>query len=72
VLQKNERTFLVFSAHSTWGPDYCLGIMGIDEFKDPLLPDNWWHNDDGCVFSRNDEENVFCTGHAAFTTSPGN
>lgn len=39
---------------------------------DPMNPNNWWHNNDGCVFYRNDEENVFCTGHASFTTSPGN
>ncbi|CAG7660388.1 unnamed protein product [Allacma fusca] len=70
VLQRADRTFVVFSAESTWGPDYCLGIMGIDRGDNPLDPLAWWHNNDGCVFSRNDAEGVFCTGHAGFTTSP--
>lgn len=52
-------------------PDYCLGIMGLDNMQDAMNPNNWWHNNDGCVFYRNDNQNVFCTGHAAFTTSPG-
>ncbi|KAJ6620840.1 Alpha-L-arabinofuranosidase B [Pseudolycoriella hygida] len=69
ILQRAGRVFLVFSAHTTWGPDYCLGIMGIDNQMDVMDSYNWWHNNDGCVFYRNDNENVFCTGHASFTTS---
>lgn len=52
-------------------PDYCLGIMGLDNMLDAMNANNWWHNNDGCVFYRNDNQNVFCTGHAAFTTSTG-
>lgn len=42
------------------------------ENEDPMNPNNWWHKNDSCVFYRNDEQNVFGTGHASFTTSPGN
>ena len=46
-------------------------MMSIDGDKDPMDPNNWWFGDDGPVFWRNDEENVYTTGHAAFTTSLG-
>jgi GH43 family beta-xylosidase len=71
ILQNNGRTFVVFSASGSWTADYCLGMMGIDELKDPLVPSNWWNDVDRCVFWRNDEQNVYGTGHASFTTSPG-
>lgn len=51
-------------------PNYCLGIMGLDNGQDAMVSSNWWHQNDGCVFYRNDDQNVFCTGHASFTTSP--
>ena len=72
VLEHNGRTFLVFSASGSWTPDYCLGLMGIDDLKDPLEPSNWWHKVDSPVFWRNDEQSVYGPGHASFTTSPGN
>ena len=71
VLQHNGRTFVVFSASGSWTPDYCLGLMGIDDLKDPLVPSNWWNDVDRRVFWRNDEESVFGPGHASFTTSLG-
>lgn len=70
ILQTNGRTFIVFSASSTSFEDYCLGIMGIDNYADPLLRANWWKNDEGCVFYKNQDESVYTTGHASMTTSP--
>jgi len=70
IVENAGRTFLVFSASSTFTPDYCLGIMGIDDLKDPLVPSNWWNDVNHCVFQRNDTENVFTTGHASFVRSP--
>jgi GH43 family beta-xylosidase len=72
IIENEGRTFLVFSASSTFTPDYCLGIMGIDDLKDPLVPSNWWNDKDECVFRRNDAEGVFGTGHATFVKSPDN
>lgn len=71
IIENAGRTFLVFSASSTFTPDYCLGIMGIDDLRDPLVPENWWNDKDECVFYRNDGESVFGTGHATFVKSPG-
>jgi len=69
-LYNKNVSYMIYSAHSTWGPDYCLGMMSIDYDKDPMSPSNWWFGDNKCIFSRNDEENVYTPGHAAFTTSP--
>jgi GH43 family beta-xylosidase len=71
VIQNEGRTFVVFSASSTFTADYCLGIFGIDFMQDPLVPENWWNDVDHCVFTRNDAEGVFTTGHASFVRSPG-
>ncbi len=71
IVQNADRVFLVFSGSSTWTPDYCLGMMGIDNVKDPLIRSNWWDDLDRCVFFKNDEEGIYTTGHASFTTSPG-
>ena len=71
ILEHNGRTFVVFSASGSWTADYCLGMMGIDDMKDPLVAGNWWNDVDRCVFWRNDEQGVYGTGHASFTTSPG-
>jgi len=70
IVTNAGRTFLVFSASSTFTPDHCIGIMGIDELKDPLVRTNWWNDVDECVFKRNDAESVFGTGHASFVRSP--
>jgi len=70
IIQNDNRTFLVFSGSSTFTPDYCLGIQGIDGLKDPMVPSNWWNDVDHCVFQRNDEEGVWTTGHASFVRSP--
>jgi len=70
VLQHMGRTFVVFSGSGSWGPDYCLGIMGIDDLKDPLVASNWWDDVDRPVFWRNDAESVYGTGHASFANSP--
>ncbi|CAG7726903.1 unnamed protein product [Allacma fusca] len=63
-------TYLIFSASSTFFPNYNLGMMSIEGDKDPMVPSNWWYGDDKPVFWRNDEESVYTTGHATFTTSP--
>jgi len=71
ILQRNGAVFLVFSASASNSKEYCLGIMGMDgENKNPLLRTNWWNDVSRCVFSKNDEEKVYGTGHASFVTSP--
>lgn len=64
-------SYLLFSASFTFSEYYCLGLMSIDEGKDPMVAGDWWYGpEDGPVFYKHDEESVFGSGHAAFTTSP--
>lgn len=70
-LYNKNISYMIFSAHSTWGPDYCLGMMSIPFNLDPMVPSNWWYGDNKCIFSKSEEESVYTVGHAAFTTSPG-
>ncbi|CAL8071954.1 unnamed protein product [Orchesella dallaii] len=62
-------SYMIFSASSTWDPGYCLTQMSLESTQDPMDPINWV-SAPGPVFSRNDEEDVYTTGHAAFTVSP--
>lgn len=71
IVQNADRVFLVFSGSSTWTPNYCLSMMGIDNLRDPLIRTNWWDDLDRCLFFKNEEEGIYATGHASFTTSPG-
>ncbi|CAG7786206.1 unnamed protein product [Allacma fusca] len=66
----NSMTYLAFSVGSTWGPDYSMGLMSIPSNKDPMVPSNWWYGINGPIFSRNDDEGVYTTGHATFALSP--
>jgi len=69
-LYRNNKSYCIYSVSSTWGPDYALAMMSIPDDMDPMNPGNWKFPD-GPVFTRNDEEDVYTTGHAAFTVSPG-
>ncbi|CAG7837407.1 unnamed protein product [Allacma fusca] len=68
-MYRNNVSFLIFSASSTWDANYCLGLMSIDGDKDPMNPSEWYYGEDEPVFYRNDEEDVYTTGHATFTVS---
>ncbi|ODM89798.1 Extracellular exo-alpha-(1-_5)-L-arabinofuranosidase, partial [Orchesella cincta] len=68
-IYNNNVSYCVFSGSSTWDPNYSLSYISIPFDKDPLDPDNWDYVG-GPVFTRNDEEDVYNTGHAAFTVSP--
>lgn len=67
---KNNVSICVFSVSSTWGPNYALAVMNITSDLDPMVVQNW-RMPDGPIFTRNDDEGVYTTGHAAFTVSPG-
>lgn len=70
LLYHQGRTFVIYSCSGSWTGDYKLGFMGIDDLRDPLVPQNWWRHDQP-VFWRNDVEGVYGVGHASFTTSKG-
>ncbi|CAL8097556.1 unnamed protein product [Orchesella dallaii] len=69
LIYNRNVSYLVFSGSSTWDPNYSLSYISIPFEKDPMDPNNWDYVG-GPVFTRNDEEDVYNTGHAAFTVSP--
>jgi GH43 family beta-xylosidase len=66
VLQKNGRTFIIYSASGSWTDDYCLGQLALTG-TDPMKPASWTKKP-AAVFSRT--PTVFGPGHGSFTVSP--
>lgn len=69
VLQRNGRTFLVYSASTTWSEDYCLGMLTLENGADPMSAASWSKSMQP-VFRKNAEYGVFAPGHNSFTRSP--
>jgi GH43 family beta-xylosidase len=65
VLQRNDRTFLVYSASGSWTPDYCLALL-VSKTGDFLNPNDWEKR--GPVFNKT--EYVWGLGHCSFVKSP--
>lgn len=71
VIYNKGIAYLIFSSSETMSPHYNLGMMTIPLDRNPMTLSNWdYRGTDGPVFWRNDEEEVYCSGHAAFTVSP--
>jgi GH43 family beta-xylosidase len=68
VLQRNGRTFLIYSASGCWTPDYKLGQLELTG-SDPLKPASWTKKSTP-VFQRNNAAGVYGPGHNGFFTSP--
>ncbi|HYN87315.1 MAG TPA: family 43 glycosylhydrolase, partial [Ardenticatenaceae bacterium] len=68
VLQRDGKTFIVYSASACWGPDYKLGML---EYSggDVLSASSWVKHAEP-VFQRSDANGVFGPGHNGFFTSP--
>jgi GH43 family beta-xylosidase len=68
ALQRNGRTFIIYSASACWGPDYKLGRLTYNG-GNPLSASSWVKNANP-VFQRSDANGVFGPGHNGFFTSP--
>ncbi|MFM9445645.1 family 43 glycosylhydrolase [Streptomyces acidiscabies] len=68
VLQRNGRTFIVYSASHCSTPDYKLGMLTYNG-GDPLDSSSWTKSPDP-VFQRSDTNGVYGPGHNGFFTSP--
>lgn len=66
VLQREGRTFVVYSTNESWLPAYRLGLLRVEPGAGPL--DSTRVTKIGPVFSGT--SSVFGPGHASFTTSP--
>ncbi|PRP88272.1 glycoside hydrolase family 43 protein [Planoprotostelium fungivorum] len=65
ILLNGNRTFLIYSASSSWSSKYCLGMMGINSGDgDPLNAKNWWKFDDAPVMKG--DNGVYGPGHCSF------
>lgn len=65
ILQRNGRTFLIYSASGSWTVDYCLGLLELAG-SNPMEASAWLKR--GCVFSKS--ESVWGVGHCSFVQSP--
>jgi len=70
IIWNGTRLYIIFSANHYTTEDYCLGMMYIDDLKDPLVAENWNQKLDGPVFYKNTDAGVYGPGHASFTYSP--
>ena len=66
VLQKDGRTFIVYSASGSWTEDYCMGLLQLNG-PNPLRADAWLKSEVS-VFSKTTR--VWGVGHCSFVKSP--
>lgn len=69
VLQRNGKNFLTYSASFCSTPNYCLGMLTIDEKSDPMDLKAWTKSKEP-VFKASEENGLWGVGHNSFTTSP--
>ncbi|MBU3666454.1 MAG: DUF1080 domain-containing protein [Chthoniobacterales bacterium] len=67
VLQRDGRTFLVYSASSSWQHTYKLGLLELRQGGDPLNPADWKKTPEP-VFQSSLQ--AFGVGHNCFVKSP--
>ncbi|HET6211257.1 MAG TPA: family 43 glycosylhydrolase, partial [Micromonosporaceae bacterium] len=68
VIQRNGKTFIVFSASHCSTPDYKLGLLTYNG-GDPLNASSWVKSANP-IFQRSNANSVFGPGHNGFFTSP--
>lgn len=61
--------FVIYSAARSDTRNYCLGQLELIG-DDPMNPQDWRKNNEGCVFYQNPKEKAYGVGHASFTKSP--
>lgn len=69
ILYRNGRIFMVYSASTTWSPDYCLGMLTAPADAN-LLDAASWHKETEPVFKKCPEHRVLAPGHNGFTVLP--
>ena len=67
VLQRDGRTFVVYSCSASWQPTYKLGLLALRPGGDPLNPSDWTKHPKP-VFQSN--FTTFGVGHNCFVKSP--
>ncbi|MBE0653684.1 MAG: glycoside hydrolase family 43 protein, partial [Bacteroidales bacterium] len=67
VLQRNGKTYVVYSGSGYTTPEYALGYL-VNTDGDLLNPASWQKA--GPVFQQNPSGGIYSTGHNSFTQSP--
>ena len=67
ILQRNGKTFIVYSASYCHSPYYCLGLLTCDSDADPMDPSNWEKSPEPVFQSGNE---IYGPGHCSFVKSP--
>jgi GH43 family beta-xylosidase len=66
---KTGQQFVIYSAARSDNRNYCLGQLELIG-DDPMNPQDWRKNNEGCVFYQNAKEQAYGVGHASFVQSP--
>ncbi|MDI1461574.1 family 43 glycosylhydrolase [Catellatospora sp. KI3] len=69
VLQRNGKTFIIYSTSHCSTPDYKLGMLTYNGTGDPLLSSSWTKSPNP-VFQRSNANGVYGPGHNGFFKSP--
>ncbi|MBB5873583.1 GH43 family beta-xylosidase [Allocatelliglobosispora scoriae] len=69
VIQRNGKTFIVYSTSHCSTPDYKLGMITYNGTGDPLLASSWTKSPNP-VFQRSNANSVYGPGHNGFFKSP--
>jgi uncharacterized sulfatase len=67
VLQRNGRTFVIYSCSGSWQPTYKLGLLELRPGGDPLQPADWRKHPQPVFQAFGD---TFGVGHGCFVKSP--
>lgn len=67
VLQRDERTFVVYSCSGSWEPTYKLGLLYLTKTDEPLNATSW-RKSPNPVFAST--AHTYGVGHASFVKSP--
>ncbi|MBO5372638.1 MAG: family 43 glycosylhydrolase, partial [Lachnospiraceae bacterium] len=65
IIKNNGKIYMAFSASGT-GPEYCIGLLSIDETDDMLDEDNW-EKQPYPVLTSSDVPGEYGPGHNSFT-----
>jgi len=69
VLQRNGKTFVIYSASFCMTQFYCLGQLTCAADADPMEPESWTKSPVP-VFQKSAAQGLYAVGHCSFTTSP--
>jgi GH43 family beta-xylosidase len=71
VLQRNGRIYISYSAHESWGTEYCLGLLYAESYSDLLDPFSW-KKQSFPILKADHQVGIYGPGHNSFFKGPEN